>query len=96
MTKCKLCSKEMTKAKGCILRFYTINREVYPAIPYKQKQKCHDCGILSGRFHHIGCDMERCPKCKGQFISCDCKKQDFVLKRKSWLKDYENVYHCFK
>jgi len=38
--------------------------------------KCHDCGIENkiGNLHHYGCDVERCPRCGGQLISCDCLK----------------------
>lgn len=35
--------------------------------------RCHDCGIAPGGFHHPGCDIEICPRCKGQLISCDCE-----------------------
>ena len=33
---------------------------------------CHDCGAKEGEYHQPGCDMERCPFCGGQLISCDC------------------------
>ena len=34
--------------------------------------ECHDCAVINGQFHHVGCDMEQCPNCQGQLLSCDC------------------------
>ena len=34
--------------------------------------RCHDCVVRTGQFHHVGCDMEECPACGGQMLSCDC------------------------
>jgi hypothetical protein len=33
---------------------------------------CHDCGVTIWRTHLPGCDMEECPFCRNQLISCDC------------------------
>ena len=33
---------------------------------------CGDCGVHVGEKHLDMCDIERCPACGLQFISCDC------------------------
>jgi hypothetical protein len=33
---------------------------------------CGDCAAIKGEFHVPGCDLERCPSCRGQAISCGC------------------------
>jgi len=34
--------------------------------------KCAACRALPGDFHNTLCDLEECPVCGGQFISCGC------------------------
>lgn len=38
----------------------------------KVKKTCHDCGVEEGQLHQHGCDMEICPFCGNQLISCHC------------------------
>lgn len=32
---------------------------------------CGDCGAKVGDYHKVYCDIQRCPICKGQLLSCD-------------------------
>lgn len=37
-----------------------------------ENERCHDCKVTKGGIHHPGCDVEECPKCHKQLISCGC------------------------
>ncbi len=37
---------------------------------------CDDCGVRRGKLHLHGCDLEPCPRCGGQAITCDCFYDD--------------------
>jgi hypothetical protein len=70
--KCDHCGKEMTKAKTCHFVAVVIGGEDFSPLPWDGPHQCHDCKVQAGGYHHPGCDMERCPKCQGQLISCGC------------------------
>jgi hypothetical protein len=40
------------------------------------KRPCHDCGVIRGELHLEGCDVEHCPRCKGQFLGCPCRTDE--------------------
>lgn len=62
--------KELTNLEKAYLK---IQGKIWERIPHDDKEnKCHDCGVRAGKYHHFNCDMERCPKCRCQLISCDC------------------------
>lgn len=53
----------------------------YPRIKYGSEQDdwgandhpCGDCAVIKEQYHVPGCDIERCPSCNNQAISCDCE-----------------------
>ena len=54
---------------------------ILPSLPYvdgDKGERCYDCNILVGGYHHIGCDWEKCPRCGGQLISCGCLDEEEV------------------
>ncbi len=53
---------------------------MYDLIPYGSEpgwedvadRPCHDCAVVRGQFHVATCDVDRCPRCLGQLITCGC------------------------
>jgi hypothetical protein len=65
------------------------NKVINGRIPYgletRCEGKCPDCGTRKGELHAEGCDIEECPRCHGQRISCNCP--DFEMDPTPGLHD---------
>lgn len=55
--------------------------------------KCHDCHAKPGDLHDPGCDVERCPVCGGQALSCGCDWPE-VGDRIPWSGEWPGVKEC--
>jgi hypothetical protein len=83
MSRCQWCDQEMSDPATVTCTANTEiefpDGETLPASTFhfdEPSGRCHDCNIVHGGHHHPGCDVERCPRCSRQLISCGCLSQD--------------------
>ena len=72
---CKYCNCDMTEVDSCTKTTVNIDGIEYVRSRFhfnEQSGRCHDCGIIHGELHHCNCDVEQCPVCKDQLLSCGC------------------------
>src|SRR3954447_9768085 len=79
MAICLDCDREMRTAPTCVVSTLHLAGAPFPLTPYGRDGpsvpsggRCGDCGVEPGGFHHLGCDLQRCPRCQRQLLSCGC------------------------
>ncbi len=80
MSICELCAHEMLDdGVTCVTTPVLTDTGTFHPIAFGSErvrgwkaERCGDCGVRPGAYHHRGCDMEECPRCRGQLISCGC------------------------
>ena len=74
-------------AQECgIVRFNTIGDRIKYRGGYGIVN-CHGCSCPPDTYHHPGSDMERCPRCGGQLITCGCCCWEDVEDEDETVKD---------
>ena len=59
------------------------------------RERCPDCGVAVGERHRPGCDIERCPLCGGQLLSCACTgKELYGLPFIPWTGEFPGNSEC--
>ncbi len=86
MAQCDLCLLEMTDDDvTCVVTPVLTDTGVFQPVPFGREKvrgwksaRCGDCGVRRDGWHHRGCDMEECPRCAGQLISCGCDESELT------------------
>jgi hypothetical protein len=80
MAICGFCGIEMTTGKSCAVEALHVDGHRVELARYgsesgvpRSSRRCGDCGVGRGGLHHPGCDLQRCPLCTRQLLTCPCR-----------------------
>jgi hypothetical protein len=80
MAVCSWCHGEMKLANSCTVNAFHKQGRRFHMVPFGDEpdgrtrgDQCGDCGVRRGGWHHPGCDLQQCPSCGGQLLSCGCR-----------------------
>jgi len=81
---CPACGQDMRDAESCGGPLLQVAGEVFERVRFGQESGnrweefdfCPGCNVSHGGLHHPGCDIEECPRCRTQYLSCDCGEAD--------------------
>ncbi|WP_019584160.1 hypothetical protein [Thioalkalivibrio sp. ALE16] len=55
-------------------------------------KNCPDCNVAPGEYHEPDCDVERCPACGFQLLSCGCAIHD--CPPVPWMGEWPGEAEC--
>jgi hypothetical protein len=81
MAVCMYCQQEMMTATSCTVDAFHMNGRRFELASFGSEEgmwrfkssTCADCGVKWGGRHHPGCDIQRCPRCGRQLMTCGCR-----------------------
>lgn len=80
MAVCSWCHGEMTTAISCVVDALHRKGRRFDMLAFGDEpgrrtrgDRCGDCGAFRGGWHHPGCDLQPCPACGRQLLSCGCR-----------------------
>lgn len=77
MAICEYCKLEMNTARSCTVEALHMGGMPFPLARHRARSRCGDCGVAHGGLHHLGCDLQRCPRCGRQLLSCGCHFDEY-------------------
>jgi hypothetical protein len=77
---CPSCNQDIQFAGTCRLKKIIYGAEEYFSVKFGNEknysnhklERCIDCNVKKGGYHHSGCEMEECPKCGETLLVCKC------------------------
>ena len=79
MTLCHACKRYLMDAGTCTVDCVRFpDGEALAAVPFGDEpefvaaERCPDCGVERGGYHHPGCDVAACPRCGDTLAACGC------------------------